>query len=85
MCELTIGIQHIFLHNCYDKTIVADPGCFSRITDPEFDPSRIPDPITATNEEGEKIKKTKKYYLELEKKKCEPIYRELLYFLGRKL
>jgi hypothetical protein len=23
---------------------VADPGCLSRITDPEFYPSRIPDP-----------------------------------------
>jgi hypothetical protein len=42
---------------------VADPGCFSRIPDPDFvfprsrisDPgSRIPDPKTATKERGEK-------------------------------
>ncbi len=40
---------------------VADPGCLSRIPDPEFYPSRIPDPgsriqdpKTATKERGEK-------------------------------
>jgi len=40
---------------------VADPGCFSRIPDPDFYPSRIsdpgsriPDPKTATKERGEK-------------------------------
>jgi hypothetical protein len=35
---------------------VADPGCFSRILDPDFYPSgsRIPDPKTATKERGEK-------------------------------
>jgi hypothetical protein len=33
---------------------VADPGCLSRIPDPDFYPSRIPDPITATKERGEK-------------------------------
>jgi hypothetical protein len=40
---------------------VADPGCLSRIPDPDFDPSRIPDPgsqipdpKTATKERGEK-------------------------------
>jgi hypothetical protein len=27
---------------------VADPGCLSRIPDPDFYPSRIPDPKTAT-------------------------------------
>jgi hypothetical protein len=33
----------------------ADPGCLSRIPDPDFYPSRIPDPKTATKEMGEKI------------------------------
>jgi hypothetical protein len=36
----------------YKKTSVADPGCFSRIPDPDFYPSRIPDPKTATKERG---------------------------------
>jgi hypothetical protein len=29
---------------------VADPGCLSRIPDPDFYPSRIPDPKTVTKE-----------------------------------
>ena len=33
---------------------VADPGCLSRIPDPDFYPSRIPDPKTATKERDEK-------------------------------
>jgi hypothetical protein len=33
---------------------VAHPGCLSRIPDPDFYPSRIPDPKTATKERGEK-------------------------------
>jgi hypothetical protein len=33
---------------------VADPGCLSRIPDPDFYPSRILDPTTATKERGEK-------------------------------
>jgi hypothetical protein len=33
---------------------VADPGCLSRIPDPDFDPSQIPDPKTATKERGKK-------------------------------
>jgi hypothetical protein len=44
------------------RGIVADPGCLSRIPDPDFYPSRIPDPgsripdpKTATKERGEKI------------------------------
>jgi hypothetical protein len=32
---------------------VADPGCLSRIPDPDFYPSPIPDPKTATKERGE--------------------------------
>ncbi len=34
---------------------MADPGCLSRIPDPDFYPSRIPDPKTETKERGEKI------------------------------
>jgi hypothetical protein len=30
-----------------------DPGCLSRILDPDFYPCRIPDPKTATKERGE--------------------------------
>ncbi len=33
---------------------VADLGCLSRIPDPDFYPSRIPDPKTAIKERGEK-------------------------------
>jgi len=33
---------------------VADPGCLSRIPDPDLNPSRIPDPKTATKERNEK-------------------------------
>ncbi len=36
------------------STSVADPGCLSRIPDPDFYPSRIPDPKTATKDRGEK-------------------------------
>jgi hypothetical protein len=45
-----------------DFCSVADPGCLSRIPDPDFYPSRIPDPgsripdaKTATKERGEKF------------------------------
>jgi hypothetical protein len=38
----------------YGSVSVADPGCLSRIPDPDFYPSRIPDPKTATKERGEK-------------------------------
>jgi hypothetical protein len=37
-----------------DRSSVADPGCLSRIPDPDFYPSRIPDPKTSTKERGEK-------------------------------
>jgi len=33
---------------------VADPGCLSLIPDPDFYPSRIPDPKTGRKERGEK-------------------------------
>ena len=41
---------------CGVVTSVADPGCLSRIPDPDFTHpgSRIPDPKTATKERGEK-------------------------------
>ncbi len=35
-------------------TSVADPGRLSQIPDPDFYPSRIPYPKTATKERGEK-------------------------------
>jgi hypothetical protein len=36
----------------FTGTSVVDPGCFSRIPDPDFYPSRIPDPKPATKERG---------------------------------
>ncbi len=44
--------SHIYGTICFGS--VADPGCLSRIPDPDFYPSRIPDPKTATKERGEK-------------------------------
>jgi hypothetical protein len=35
---------------------VADPGCLSRIPDPDFYPSQIPDPKTAAKERSEEKK-----------------------------
>ncbi len=40
---------------CLATRSVADRGCLSRIPDPDFDPSRIPDPTKPTKEEGENI------------------------------
>jgi hypothetical protein len=37
-----------------NTSTVEDRGCLSRIPDPDFYPSRIPDPKTATKERGEK-------------------------------
>ncbi len=34
---------------------VADPGCLSRIPDPEFYPSRIPDPGSRISDLGSRI------------------------------
>jgi hypothetical protein len=77
---------------------VADPGCLSRIPDPDFYPSRIPDPKTATKERGEKkfdvipfyvaTNFTKLYIilvLKCWRKKCGPIFKELQNFLPKKL
>ncbi len=44
-------------------TSVADPGCLSRIPDPDFYLSRIPDPKTATKERGEKELDVKPFYV----------------------
>jgi hypothetical protein len=49
-CCVAIGWTFYF-----DNGSVADPGCLSRIPDPDFYPSRIPDPKTTTKERGEKI------------------------------
>jgi hypothetical protein len=60
------GIQKLYFTYkyrviCISNASVADPGCLSRIPDPDFYPSRIPDPgsripdpKTATKERGEK-------------------------------
>jgi hypothetical protein len=54
------GYRNIWLSFCEDKKFcsllcsVADPECLSRIPDPDFYPSRIPDPKTATKDRGEK-------------------------------
>jgi hypothetical protein len=53
------------------QSSVADPGCLSRIPDPDFylfripdDPgSRIPDPKTATKERGEKKIVVKPFFI----------------------
>jgi hypothetical protein len=37
------------------KCCVANPVCLSRIPDPDFYPSRIPDPKTGKEERSEKI------------------------------
>jgi hypothetical protein len=60
LCKASIILLNIGLiqmTNTQTKTFkasVADPGCLSRIPDPDFYPSRIPDPKTATKERGEK-------------------------------
>jgi hypothetical protein len=77
---------------------IADPGCLFRIPDPDFYPSRIPDPNTATKKEGEKkicchtffcslkFQKILNYFIfEMPKKKFGPILKELQHFLPKKL
>jgi hypothetical protein len=53
--------SHTILHFLFLFCSVADPGCLSRIPDPDFYPSRIPDlgsqipdPKTGRKERGEK-------------------------------
>jgi hypothetical protein len=43
-------------------TSVADPGCLSRIPDPDFYPSRIPDPGSRIQKQQQK-REVKKNYL----------------------
>ncbi len=52
-CKNKIPIQ--FVANYLPDSSVADRGCLSRIRDPEFYPSRIPDPKTATKEGWKKL------------------------------
>ncbi len=51
--QLRICRKKFNLHFCLLSS-VADRGCLSRIPDPDFYPSRIPDPKTVTKERGEK-------------------------------
>jgi hypothetical protein len=49
------GFQETNKNKFFSKFFsVADPGCLSRIPYPDFYPSRILDPKTATKERGEK-------------------------------
>jgi hypothetical protein len=57
-----IRIQELKKHRIPDSS-VADPGCLSWISDPDFYPSRIPDPKTATKERGEKKFVVKTFYV----------------------
>jgi hypothetical protein len=56
---------------------VADPGCLSRIPDPDFYPSRIPDlgpdPKTGRKERGEKIFFVKHVFVATNFTKCKII------------
>jgi hypothetical protein len=61
-------------------TSVADPGCLSRIPDPDFYPSRIPDPgsgipdpKTGRKESGEKIFFVKHFFVATNFTKCKII------------
>jgi hypothetical protein len=59
------------------KSSVADPGCLSRIPDPDFYPSRIPDPKTATEERGEKKLVVIPFYVATNFTKFGPIFKEI--------
>jgi hypothetical protein len=87
----------------YKKYIVfsvADPGCLSRIPDPDFYPSRIPDPGSKNSNKKEGCKKKfchtflcshkclkiENYFsFEVLKKKFGPIFKEIWNFLPKKL
>jgi hypothetical protein len=49
----SFSFQLLFPHTIVNSS-VANPGCLSLIPDPEFYPSRIPHPKTATKEREEK-------------------------------
>jgi hypothetical protein len=55
---------------------VADPGCLSRIPDPDFHPSRIPDPRSRIQKQQQKRGVKKKIW---------PILKKLYNFLPKKL
>jgi hypothetical protein len=69
-----------------------DPGCLSRIPDPDFNPSWIPDPITAKKDEGKKIwcptffVATPNYFIseQLKIKKFDQSHKELYYLYLKK-
>ncbi len=73
------------------------PGCLSRIPDPDFYPSRIPDPKTGTKERGEnnllsylfsshKFHKIVNYfYFEMLKKKIWANFQRIIEFLTQKI
>jgi hypothetical protein len=54
VCNTTTGSCQVYAWCPLGKTSVANPGCLSRIPDPDFYPFRIPDSKTATKEKGEK-------------------------------
>jgi hypothetical protein len=70
MCRFS---PHLWLYYWISWPIllsVADPGCLSRIPDPDFYPSRIPDPgsripdpKTPTKDRGEKFFFVKPYFV----------------------
>jgi hypothetical protein len=51
------------------KNSVADPGCLSRIPDPDFYPSRIPDPGSRISDPGSRIPDPKTATKEIGEKK----------------
>ncbi len=59
MRSSTLACDQHMKHTSYTQLSCsgANPGCLSRIPDPDFYPSRIPDPVskTGTKERGEKI------------------------------
>jgi hypothetical protein len=66
--------------NIWEKYSVADPGCLSRIPDPDFYPSRIPDlgsripdPKTGRKERGEKKFFVKHFFVATNFTKCKII------------
>ncbi len=77
---------------------MADPGCLSRIPDPDFYPSQIPDPKTATKTMGEKkffvkpffcshkFHKTEYYFIfDMVKKKIWPNFPKIIKVFTQKL
>jgi hypothetical protein len=93
-----IRIQLFSFHSNPDPdpaSSVADPGFLSLIPDPDFYPSRIPDPKTATKERGEKkfdvipfyvaTNFTKLYIILVLKKKIWANFQRIIELLPKKL